>query len=174
MQAVPIGAEPETRPRAWPSECNIWVTAVLAGTLVISTHGGLGAQSTRSTIEDVQQLAEYLDRADSHITEMTNRGEIRPDPLLAVIIDDPVEFREDPPHGLLNLFIGSVVGSLQPGTVFDIREEKIVPTLGGGEVWYSIKVLYSPNEGERTHHAEGWINAGVSGFSGLMVAGKAR
>ena len=167
--------EPETRSGALPSERNFWatkwLTAVLVGILIIFVHSGLRAQQVaQSAIDDAKQLAEYLDKANSHIKEAAERGEIRSDPLLAVIMNAPVEFREAPPYGPLNLLIGSVVDSLQPGTVVDIRDEKIVPTFGGREVWYSILILYSPKEEEDTQHVEGWINAGVSGFRSLMVA----
>lgn len=177
MRSVSSQAEPETRPGASRAERNFWVTkwvtTVLASILIMCVDSGLRAQDPQSAIDDARQLAEYLDRAHSHITEAARNGNIRAERVLAVIMDKPVEFREAPPYGLLNLLIGRVVDSLQPGTVVDIREEKIVPTFRGGEVWYSIQVLYSPEEQENTQHLEGWINAGVSGFGGLMVANQA-
>ena len=151
------------------------LAAVVSALLTISVsadasaHGSLRAQDTQSAIENARRLAEYLDEANSRIAEMAGRGEIRSDPVLAVIVDSPMEFRDDPPHGLLNLFIGEVMGELKPGTVFDIQEEKIIPTFDGGEVWYSIQILYLPDE-ENVQRMDGWINAGVSGFRGLMVA----
>ena len=138
--------------------------------MIMCVDSGLRAQDPRIAIDDARQLAEYLNQAHSHITQAATTGNIRAERVLAVIMDNPVEFREAPPHGLLNLLIGPVVDSLQPGTVVDIREEKIVPTFRGGEVWYSIQILYSPEEGVNTRHLEGWINAGVSGFGGVMVA----
>jgi hypothetical protein len=177
MRSLRTGADPETTPGRSPSERNFrvtkWAAAVLASVLIMCVDSNLRAQDPQSAIDDTRQFAEYLDQAHSHINQAATIGNIRAERVLAVIMDKPVEFREAPPYGLLNLLIGRVVDSLQPGTVVDIREEKIVPTFRGGEVWYSIQVLYSPEEQENTQHLEGWINAGVSGFGGLMVANQA-
>lgn len=174
MRSVQTAAEPERTPGRSPSEHNFtvtrWAAAALASMLIMCVDSSVQAQEPQTAIDDTRRFAEYLIEANSHITEAARKGNIRAERVLAVIMNQPIEFREAPPYGLLNLLIGQVVASLEPGTVVDIREEKIVPTFRGGEVWYSVQVLYSPEDGENTQYVEGWINAGVSGVDGVMIA----
>lgn len=161
MRSVPTEAEPETRAGTLPSERDFWVTkwltAVLAGILIISVHGGPRAQDAQSAIDDAKQFAEYLDTASSHMAEKAKKGEIRSDPLLAVIMNDPVEFREAPPYGPLNLLIGPVVG--QPAAGYRCRYP-------GGEDRAHFRgrrsVVLHPDpvlaEGGRAHAARGRVD----------------
>ena len=101
--------------------------------------------------------AEQIDIAVTWLTERPDHQAV----VLGVIATDSAELRESPPHGPLNLFIGSEIqADIGRGTFVEIVNEKHVGTFHGREVWYGIRPL------GRDIEREWWINAGTESIGG--------
>lgn len=82
---------------------------------------------------------------------------------MATVVE-PTEIWTAPPHGLLNLFVGSKIQDVEPGTVVTINDLMKVYGITGPQIWYKVAPIrphQSVTADGGVENNFGWLYGGI-------------
>ncbi len=82
---------------------------------------------------------------------------------MATVVE-PTEIWTAPPHGFLNLFVGSKIQDVDPGTVVAINDLMKVYGITGPQIWYKVAPIDPDHNVTADGGAEdniGWLYGGI-------------
>lgn len=76
------------------------------------------------------------------------------------VVSSPVQVREAPPYGLLNLFVGKGIKTIPQGEKINILGKKTYAGFSGAHVWYQVGLVDKQGSDQMTIR---WVYGGVEG-----------